>query len=396
MNKGISAFLILVVSAAIFLLERDFMFNQDVVGETNVSITVYIGMVFLASAIPMVFSRKKRVHNLLTRRFTVLMLVTYIISLLFSFIHPFGSRNSFVFIILPLLVFYFPMNVSSIKSNKLFLWAMTAVFVMLSMYYYFNYSHNVLYSIEQQYNGSYAVLYLLPFILCYKNNLIKWGGMAIAVFIVMISLKRGGFIAAVAAIVIYFLITVFMTKGSRLGFWRFMIVVGATIAMSYLVIYINGAVLGDSMFNRLEEMGETEGGGRLSIYGNYLSFIGSDDIIHWIFGHGWQGSIIDSGIKATCHNDFLEVFVDFGLIGFIAYIGFWVALVKFGLKMIRIKHEYAPAMGVSIAIFFVNSMVAHIFIYSWYMIIFTLFWGFVLSSLENKVMENNTQSISAN
>lgn len=392
MNKGISVFLILVVSAAIFLLERDLMFNQDVVGETNITITVYIGVLFLASSIPMVFPRRKRVRNQLTQRFTVLMLVTYITSLLFSIIHPFGSRNMFFFIILPLLVYYFPMQVTLTKSNKIFLLAMTAVFVLLSMYYYYNYSQNVLYNLTQQYNGSYAVLYLLPFILCYKNRIIKWGGMAIAVFIVMISLKRGGFIAAVAAIAIDSLITVFMTKGNRLGFWRFIIVVGATIALSYLVIYINGAVLGDLMFNRLEEISETEGSGRLAIYGRYISFIGTDDIIHWIFGHGWQGSIIDSGIKATCHNDFLEVFVDFGLIGLVAYIGFWVALVKFGLRMIRIKHDYAPAMGASIAIFFVNSMVAHIFIYSWYMILFALFWGFVLSSLENNVAENKKHS----
>lgn len=391
MNKKLLKIIILIITASVFLLERNYMFGEDVVGVETVSSTIYIGLLLLFSLISALSFGRSIPKVRLTRRFMVLMLFTYAISLFMSVVHPFGSRNTYFFIILPLLLYLFACSINIQKVRSFFLWMMTIVAALLWLYYILNYSNNILYDVEQQYNASYSVLYLLPFLLCHRNKVFRWVSIAMVVFVVMISLKRGGFVAVIVAIAVYFLISFFSLRGKKFGIGHAIVLIGATVGVIYLVQYVNSVVLGDMLFDRMNEIGSGEGSGRIGIYSKYLAFIQSDDVVHLIFGHGWQGSILDSGINSTCHNDFLEVFVDFGLIGFIAYIFFWVSLVRFCVKMVRDRHEYAPAMGASIAIFFVNSMVAHIFIYSWYMILFVLFWGFIVSS-QQMVSPNNTVS----
>lgn len=379
MNKYLSILLIIVIALAVFFLERDYMFIREF-ADTSSAITLSIGVILGTSAISVLFSKNKHFKFGLSRRFTILMIIIYIISLLFAAIHPFVARNTYFFIILPLFLYYFPFKVSYEQSNVIIIWSMTIVFVLLALNYFINYSQNILYDVEKQHSGSYSVLYILPFLLCHKRLVLRWLAIAVAFFVIMISLKRGGFIAVVAAVAVFFLISISMTKGKKIRIGQVIVIIGFAVAIFYLVVYINGIVLGDLLVDRLNEMEESEGSGRLEIYSRYLNYIGSDDMFHWIFGHGWEGSIRDSGVKVTCHNDFLEIFIDFGIIGFVAYIFFWLSLIKLCMKMIHDKHDYAPAMGASIAIFFVNSMVAHIFIYSWYMILFALFWGFIVTS----------------
>lgn len=389
MNKYIIRLLIVIISASLFFLERTFMFGEDLVGEATVTSTLYIGLLLVFSLFGVLLSRKS-IHGVqLTKRFLVLMIITYSLSLLMSVVHPFESRNTYFFIILPLLLYLFTCSIRFQKDRLFFLWTMTIVAALLWLYYIYNYSNNILYNVEQQYNASYSVLYLLPFLLCHRNKVFRWVSIAMVVFVVMISLKRGGFVAVIVAIAVYFLISFFSLRGKKFGIGHAIVLIGATVGVIYLVQYVNSVVMGDMLFDRLNDIESGEGSGRLGIYTKYLAFIQSDDIVHLIFGHGWQGSILDSGINATCHNDFLEVFVDFGLIGFIAYISFWVSLIRLCKLMVRNKHEYAPAMGASIAIFFVNSMVAHIYIYSWYMLLFALFWGYIVSSVYDGKSANN-------
>lgn len=394
MNKTLSVFFIIVVSFAIFMLERSYMFKQDLVGETIVSTTVYIGLLIIVSLAAILLSKQSIGDLSVSRRFTILMIVVYILSLLFAFVHPFGSRYTYFFIILPLLLFFFPSKVYSDKYNGLLLWSMIIVAVLLTFFYYNNYSNNILYNIEQQYNGSYSVLYLLPFLLCVKNRYLRFGLMAMVLFIVIISLKRGGFFAVIAGLLAFFIISYFSLKGNRFKVGHYLILISAITVLYFLIDYINLNFTGSMLYDRIGSIEENEGGGRFEIYKNYIGFIASDSLFHWIFGHGWAGSL-DSGFNVTCHNDFLEVFVDFGLIGFSVYISFWVALFKLTRRMIREKFEYAAAMGASLAIFFVNSMVSHIFIYSWYMIEFSLFWGYMVAvyrfsqMTQNKVIGNH-------
>ena len=388
MKNKIYTFVLIVIAASIYLLERSYMFGEDVVGAEAVTSTIYIGILLVFSFLAVLLSRRPYIKSTLSRRFTSLMIITYVMSLIFSFEHPFESRNTYFFIILPLLIFFFTSSMDLSKHGVLFLWSMTIVAALLWLFYFQNYSNNILYNAERQYNGSYAVLYCLPFLLCHKSKILRWVSIAMVVFIVMISLKRGGFVAVLVAVAVYFVVTFFSLQGRRFGIGHLLILIGAVVGFFYLVQYINGVVLNDLLHQRMIDIEAGEGSGRLVIYTKYLAFIQSDSFLHLLFGHGWQGSIIDSGIDATCHNDFLEVFVDFGIIGFVAYIAFWISLLKLCIKMVRNKHEYAPAMSASIAMFFVNSMVAHIFIYPWYMILFAAFWGYIVSSFHSTASSN--------
>ena len=146
----------------------------------------------------------------------------------------------------------------------------------------------------------------------------------------------------------------------------------------YLVNYLNEDVIYDRMSSRFES-DETGGSGRIDIYRSYWNILVNSSPWHWLIGQGWSGSVRVSGMSVTCHNDFLETIIDFGIIGFVLYILLYIELIRYCGTMIKNRHPYAPAMGASIAIFFVNSMVSHILIYPRYLMLFSLFWGFIVS-----------------
>ena len=358
------------------------MFSDDMESSSGISLTVVIFSLLLFSVAAVFLSRQNRPHDSVTKLFTWLMAIIVIISFTYSISYPFGSRFMYGFLLLPLCLYYFTGTaIPFARDDSCLVWAMTAVSLMLTFYYFNNYYGNINYEIESANSASYAILYLLPFLLCHKNRVLHGLFIALSIIVVMFSLKRGGFIALLFAVLVYLIVVMLLSKKNKSAFiWKLLFLLAGTVGIYFLVQFINTEVLEGSLFNRMNQIEEKGGSGRLDIYAYYLSFIGNDSIGHWLFGHGFQGSIRDTTIGYTCHNDFLEAFVDYGIFGLAFFIALNVSLIKHLIQMIKEKHPYAPAMGVSVALFFANSMVSHILIYPRYMVIFALFWGFIAAS----------------
>ena len=382
MNKYIYRLILIVISFLLFVFERDNMFSEDIAtNDTSGTIIVVFMLFFATYAVLFSSKNEKMIKDKVYTRYIALSVLIYVVSIIFSLMHPFGSRVTYGTIILPLLLFLFAANCSKYnKNDNMIIWCMSIVAVMLSYYYISNYFSNIMYEHETQSNASYPILYLLPFMLCHRNKALKIGFMIVVLIVVMYSLKRGGIVALSCGLITYFYISQIRIKNRKISIVPAISLIIVIVGLLYFIRYFNENILSGMLSDRLSDSVDSGGSGRLDIYKYYWNVFKDSSLSQLIIGRGWLGSIRSGSMGLTCHNDILEVLIDFGIIGLSLYTIFIISLIKMCRKMIKNKHEYAPAMSASIAILLVNSMVSHIIIYPSYLIIFSLFWGFIVYS----------------
>lgn len=342
--------------------------------------TSYLALMMGISIVSLfIFNRSKIIKNKMVTKYTSLMIWVYFISILFSSLHPF-TRANYILIILPLFLLYFTSNYTSyIKSSELIVWCMTVVAV--GLLFEFAVSMTDSFALKRT-SGSYYIIYFLPFLLCHKNKIVKLVSIILVFAAVVVSVKIGGVLSVGAGLMTYWLIKQKIQGRKQYGFKSLFILPIIVIFLYVAILYLDNNVLGGFFLDHMDESRDSGGSGRIEIYNIYIKLIFNSSIFKFLFGHGWLGSEYESNIGLTCHNDFLEAFFDFGLIGFILYVMFIFSLFSLSKRMIRQRNEYAPVMCTSVVMFFINSMVAHIFIYPWYLMIFSIFWGFVISNIE--------------
>ena len=390
MNRRLYLFFLFSIATLVYYIERFYMFSTDgSVEKDNNNLTLYVGLLLLLLLFVVFLSNNKINTERLSKRFTNLSIYIYGISIFYSLFYPFAGRNEYGIIILPLLLFYFSnITTLSAKAETTIVWTMTIVFVLLTFFYLSKFYNND-FTIDLITDASYPILYLLPFLLCHKKNFIRIIAIITTLIVVMLSLKRGGFLAFVVAVMVYLLMIRKTTNKRHLPFWRILLIIGIPIILYIVYSYISDNVIDNQIVVRFEE-DDTGGSGRIHIYKDYWEMITNSNLLFLLFGHGWLGSMRDSGINLTCHNDFLEAVVDFGLIGFVLFITFIIELIKLCKKMVQNKNVYAPALGASIAMLLVNSMVSHILIYPHFLILFSLFWGFVSGAYKHSTLIEKT------
>ena len=83
----------------------------------------------------------------------------------------------------------------------------------------------------------------------------------------------------------------------------------------------------DFFFNRVMETKEGKSSERDNIYGFFLNyFFSADNGFNFIWGNGAYGTTKIYGTEA--HNDWLEVAIDFGIVGLILFMSFWLSIYK--------------------------------------------------------------------
>lgn len=380
--------LLLLFGAFLFLLysyEKNEMFDADYEAQGGLLGSSFaIFAMFIFSCIYCAVSRTKVADSNLAHAFNVQMVELYLVTILFAVFSPLSSRIQYFSIILPLLLFFVSYKLTIDLDNTLvILIGYGIVAVALGVYFLDNYHNNILYDIERQSNSPYIVLMFLPFLLCFKSRSIRIAFMAFVAVIIMYSLKRGGFFALVLGLAMYFLIDQSLIKKKKISFVGLLLIIMAILGFYYLFEVINKSS-GGLLINRLDEMAETQGSGRLDIYKDKLHEIVNSKPTGLVLGHGWRATELVGRYKLTAHNDILEITYDFGLVGLILLIRFFVSLINLLKELIKNKSQFAAPLGASIGILLINVMVAHIWIYSRFLSIFALFWGFALAMKDNE------------
>ena len=230
---------------------------------------------------------------------------------------------------------------------------------------------------------AYYTLFFLPFALLSEKKIIKWGGTVLVLYTLLLCMKRTGFIAFVAGIVIYILVEYRSApKGSKK---RAFVLLGGLLALTAMYFFIMENTRGTfSVIDRLLSTGQTSNEGRKDVWPVVISMIRHSDIIALLFGHGFNTVIENSPLALSAHCDFLEVIYDYGVSGLLLYLTFYKRLWNGFIKMYRQGSELAAPMSFTFVTAFVVSLFSHLIIFPTYFLGFCLFWGLAMGSVDSE------------
>ena len=230
---------------------------------------------------------------------------------------------------------------------------------------------------------AYYTLFFLPFALLSEKKVIKWGGTVLVLYTLLLGMKRTGFIAFVAGIVVYILVEYRSApKGSKK---RAFVLLGGLLALTAMYFFIMENTRGTfSVIDRLLSTGQTSNEGREDVWPVVISMIRHSDIIALIFGHGFDTVIENSPLALSAHCDFLEVIYDYGVSGLLLYLIFYKRLWNGFIKMYRQGSELAAPMSFTFVTAFVVSLFSHLIIFPTYFLGFCLFWGLAMGSVDSE------------
>ncbi len=210
----------------------------------------------------------------------------------------------------------------------------------------------------------YNIVLLIPFIFFIKKKYIRYVGILIGCFMVILSLKRGAIVTLPVMIFAYYITKYKMAN-------KTMKILGPTIIFGVLLtgilIYIDVATDG-LLSHRFDAQELQSGSGRNELRETALGAISERNIISYIVGTGGGSTIELLGTGA--HNEWIESFYSYGLVGVILYAWMVIRLLKYTYSQIKKRNQYAPYLSMYCAYLIMCTMFSgflymHIAFYFW-------------------------------
>lgn len=246
-------------------------------------------------------------------------------------------------------------TIASQYNKKTYLFAMIMLTIIACFYSYFSIynSYNVL-GERGHFGVAYYALYLLPVMLSSDKRWLRLISIFIVSIIIISSIKRGGLIALVLGILVYFIISNHISgKGFKKSIILFVTLLSTGIFFYFMITH-----LGDNIIERLLDSDDTTGSGRLDIWNSLIERLQTQDFTQWIFGNGHLSTTQYSWENLSAHNDFLEMLYNYGVFNFFSYILFFISLIIYTLQAIRQKNQHAPSIAMMLSIYFILSMIS--------------------------------------
>jgi O-antigen ligase len=228
---------------------------------------------------------------------------------------------------------------------------------------------------------SYYAIASLPWVLLFNRTIWRYIGILFIFFISVYAEKRGGFLALIFAISIFYSIESYVKRGAGLRIFYLILVFG----FLYIVMFQLVQITDSSILERLGSLKYDEGSGRIDIYEDLISSIKKFDLKTLFFGGGHNSTAELVGTFA--HNEFLQILVDYGIVGLFIYIYFHLILIMKSVTLIRKKSIYASSFIASYIVFLTIAMVSHWFVMAQFVIVIASYWG-VIFALTSKRMNN--------
>ena len=224
---------------------------------------------------------------------------------------------------------------------------------------------------------SYFLLTIFPFVILLENNRMKSFLVFLISICILLAAKRTGIIALLLCLLFYFN-DIF--KGN---FQKKMYVILVLCVFLPVVYYLSRFFFETEIthiIDRFENISEDKGSGRVDMYISiFYKIMNTDDLWVFMFGNGYNSvRLIANGFSA--HNDFLEVFYDYGLFGFILYLSFIISLI---MKIFKngVSYKLKYAMTLSVALFVVFSSFSHMILNTTSIICLCAFWSYFGAAL---------------
>lgn len=237
---------------------------------------------------------------------------------------------------------------------------------------------------EQAYtlrSTAYYGAMMLPFVFMMRKRPARIAAMLAVFLMALLSAKRGVFLTVVLAVAVNYIVKFRQASGSAT---KLRIVLGAlaVVVTGYFILqhYTREHDLG--IIDRLLAIQQDEGSGRLAIWEKTWQMIKTSDSASLLFGHGFNAVYLNSPVRASAHNDFLEVLYDYGIVGFVLYAA-WIVKIFAGYKQVRQRiPQLAAPYAVSLALFVGISLVSHLVLYPTYFLVLCAFWGLTMGELD--------------
>lgn len=233
---------------------------------------------------------------------------------------------------------------------------------------------------------SYYPLFILPLVLLLPSKAIRYTSIALIVIVIFSSLKRGGLVALTVGLLAYIFCSAGTNKRNLKSFIWLIVALGI---LGVMYFYIANSEFG-GVINRLTNIGDDGGSGRTRIWRVTWQMIQRSGFMQQLVGHGFNGVIDNSPILFSAHNDFLEVWYDYGLVGAGLYVGTILSLIRYTLRLIREKAAIAPPMAMMLGIMLVLSMIS-IVVTSYFMVLCCLVIGFLAGQDKYNKQHLNTE-----
>ena len=291
----------------------------------------------------------------------------------------FGASNSFKSIIsscvyavlwFSLFVVFFDDSFSFgiAKTNSIiFKIALPIIFVAFMLLVNTYYSQEAIKTL----NPIFYILYLLPFLMLEKNKVFKTVGMVLIFIAILVSYKRTAIIAFVLILLYYLYRYMKETNKTPSSIVKlFGVIFASIIGLYFVYLKVISEFVALDWLDRLASLEESGGAGRIERWEQFLADMSNSTALQFLFGHG-DGHLY-------YHNDFMQVFFNFGIIGSILYTGFCIQLIILYCKMNKAKYKFTSAYGASLIIFFLNSAVGQVIVVHTWFLQMAVFWGIVI------------------
>ncbi len=209
---------------------------------------------------------------------------------------------------------------------------------------------NMSYVHVRQVKETYMMFLIFPWILIAGNAVVRNAGIVLVGLLAVFSRKRGAVLDYVLAVPTFFFVKNFFIENR----YKFLYIFGTPVFIAsifFILYYFSGDTL-DLVIERFNAIGDDGGSGRSDMYALTWDLFLNEDFLYKIVGSGYY--YIKMNIQAFyVHNDFLEILVSYGIIGFGLLCLILIAMIRHCIFLIRTGNRFAPAFAASIVIYFI-------------------------------------------
>ena len=231
------------------------------------------------------------------------------------------------------------------------------------------------YGFERQTNWANVIGAISPFVFLIRREWLRYVFLALIAIFLLFALKRSGLAVLLILVLIQFWDQISSAFKTRRQLLSGLFVAGSIGVGLYLIAIYNVFNI-VQYFSRAEARtmaaGEDRGSGRLDIWTILLDSVSSSDFSRIFLGFGFGSSedvLLLQGLHyESAHNDFIEFFVSFGLLGAIVYTIFILRVTYVSVWVSRRFPVYAKFAVANLLVFAVYSLVAGTFFYYYFFV----------------------------
>ena len=242
--------------------------------------------------------------------------------------------------LLPVFSFYLFAQKGQLTETSLKRWFY--IFIIVGIFQYVRAQREALFAAMMQgwtpkgitNNSGYIFVSLIPgLLLLRKKTIIQYVGLALCMFLILTSMKRGAIVVGALLVLLFFSYQLRFSSGAK-KFGVSLLVILICIASYFGVDYLLNN--NDYFYGRIQATLEGNSSNRGEMYASlWHTFLYDSSLLQMLFGRGAWGTLTVSFNFA--HNDWLETLTNQGVLGIFVFIYYWICFLK------NCKKDYLPS-----------------------------------------------------